>query len=229
MPRPVRGCGGSTSRPRSWCSSVTTTSRSRTAACRTTSAVRSRTARACCSRRPRAWPRASRSTCAPDRRWSASTATAKEVEVRDVAAGPNVPGVLRQARAVPRGRADPAADPGCRRPARRRAAQHPRHGPHHRPARRGRHERRRHRWQLHRAGAHRGLPGARAADDRRRADRPADAVAGPRDDPDPRLPRRDPRRGHPARHVGQGDPPRRATAGSCSISPTARRSRPTSS
>ncbi len=117
---------------------------------------------------------------------------AKEVEVRDLAEDRTLPRVLRQARALPRGRADPAADPGCRRPARRRAAQHPRHGPHHRPARRGRHERRRRRRQLHRAGAHRGLQGARAADHRRRADRAADAVAGPRDDADPRLPRRAP-------------------------------------
>ena len=154
---------------------------------------------------------------------------AKEVEVRDVEAGADLPGVLRQARAVPRGRADPAADPGCRRPARRRAAQHPRHGPHHRPARRGRHERRRRRRQLHRAGAHRGLPGTRAADHRGRADRAADAVAGPGDDPDPGLPRPHPRRGPPARHVGQGRSPGRRTTGWWSTSPTARRSRPTSS
>ena len=58
--------------------------------------------------------------------------------------------------------------------------------------RRGRHERRRRRRQLHRAGARRGLQGARAADHRRRADRAAHAVARPRDDPDPRLPRRAP-------------------------------------
>ncbi len=71
------------------------------------------------------------------------------------------------------------------------------------------HERGRRRRQLHRAGAHRGLPGARAADDRRRADRAADAVAGPGDDADPRLPRRHPRCGPAARHVGHGGAPRR--------------------
>ena len=37
---------------------------------------------------------------------------AKEVEVRDLAQGADVPGVLRQAGAVPGGRTGPAADPG---------------------------------------------------------------------------------------------------------------------
>ena len=122
-------------------------------------------------------------------------------------AGADVPGVLRQARAVPRGRTGSAADPGCRRPACRRAAQHPRHGPHHRPARQGRHERRHRRRQLHRAGAHRGLPGTRAADHRRRADRTAHAVAGPGDDTDPGLPRPHPRCGSAARHFRAGGSP----------------------
>ena len=39
------------SRPRSWCSSVTTTSRSRTAACRITSVGQSRSGTVCCRRR----------------------------------------------------------------------------------------------------------------------------------------------------------------------------------
>ncbi len=142
--------------------------------------------------------------------------------------GANVPGVLRQARALPGRRADSAADPGCRRPARRRAAQHPRHGPHHRPARRGRHERRRRRRQLHRAGAHRGLPGPRAADHRRRADRAADAVARPRDDTDPGLPRPHPRRRPPARHVGHGGSPRRGRPARARPLRRHARSRPTS-
>ena len=60
---------------------------------------------------------------------------AKEVEVHDLRSGANVPGVVRQARAVPWGRADAATDPRRRRPACRRPAQHPGHGPHHRPAR----------------------------------------------------------------------------------------------
>ena len=85
-----------------------------------------------------------------------------------------------------------------------------------------RHERRRRRRQLHRAGAHRGLPGPRAADHRRRADRTADAVARPRDDPDPGLPRPHPRRGPAARHVGQGRSPRRGRPARASTSPTAR-------
>ena len=37
---------------------------------------------------------------------------AREVEVRRPGSGADLPGVLRQARAVPGGRADPAADPG---------------------------------------------------------------------------------------------------------------------
>jgi NADPH-dependent 2,4-dienoyl-CoA reductase/sulfur reductase-like enzyme len=47
---------------------------------------------------------------------------------------------------------------------------------------------------LHRAGAHRGLPGTGAEDDGSGEDRAADAVARPGDDPDPGLPRPHPRR-----------------------------------
>ncbi len=54
---------------------MTTTSRSPTAVCPTTSAGRSPSATASCSRRPRAWPGASRSTCGPGRRCCASTVT----------------------------------------------------------------------------------------------------------------------------------------------------------
>ena len=75
----------------------------------TTSAARSRTATACCSRRPRAC----RVSLALDVRTGHEVVcidpTAKEVEVHDIDDGPNLPRDLRQAGAVPRGGAHPAA------------------------------------------------------------------------------------------------------------------------
>ena len=151
--------------------------------------------------------RASRSTCGPDRRCSASTGDAKEVEVRDEKQGRTYresydklvlcPGAEPIRPPIP-GADDPRVDVLRNIPDMDRIIAQ---------LERGRHQRRRRRRQLHRAGAHRGVPGARAADDRRRADRAADAVARPRDDPDPGLPRPHPRRGPAARHVGQGRSP----------------------
>ena len=57
---------------------------------------------------------------------------AKEVEVHEVEGRANLPRGLRQAGAVPRGRAHPAAHSRGRPPSGRCAAQHPRHGSHHR-------------------------------------------------------------------------------------------------
>ena len=132
---------------------------------------------------------------------------AKEVEVHEIEGGRTYREAVRQAGAVPRGRAHPTTrSPGPTSHGSMYCATSPT-------------------WiasstnsipSATRAvvigGSYIGLEMAEAFRSRglgnrdRRADRPSDAVAGPGDDQDPRLPRHDPRRRYPSRQFGQGDP-----------------------